>query len=180
MKEWRASGEPVLAEVGAPFILSLDVAGYRSVRRTLREGVMNDILRPAVILLAACCVGVPGTAEAKCVALNISVSGEIPEDPNAELRVVLTTVPDHNGRDATVERRGTQFSANLWFDATKGYGRLRGHDCSRSPESVKVSLRRGTKVVGSAALSVKTDFEVREQIYYSARSPLILREAAQE
>ena len=31
MKEWRASGEPVLAEVGAPFILSLGVAGYLSV-----------------------------------------------------------------------------------------------------------------------------------------------------
>jgi hypothetical protein len=34
LKEWRASGEPVLAEVGAPFMLSLGVAGYRSVRRT--------------------------------------------------------------------------------------------------------------------------------------------------
>jgi hypothetical protein len=31
-------GEPVLAEVGAPVILSLDVAGYLSVLRTLREG----------------------------------------------------------------------------------------------------------------------------------------------
>jgi hypothetical protein len=34
MKERRASGEPVLAEVGAPVILSLDVAGYFSVMRT--------------------------------------------------------------------------------------------------------------------------------------------------
>ncbi len=34
MKERRASGEPVLAEVGAPVILSLDFAGYRSVLRT--------------------------------------------------------------------------------------------------------------------------------------------------
>ena len=34
MKERRASGEPVPAEVGAPVILSLDVAGYRSVIRT--------------------------------------------------------------------------------------------------------------------------------------------------
>jgi hypothetical protein len=33
MKEWRASGEPVLAEVGAPFMLSLDVAAYPGVRR---------------------------------------------------------------------------------------------------------------------------------------------------
>jgi hypothetical protein len=33
MKERRTSGEPVLAEVGAPVILSLDVAGYFSVRR---------------------------------------------------------------------------------------------------------------------------------------------------
>jgi hypothetical protein len=30
------SGEPVLAEVGAPFMLSLDIAGYCSVVRTLR------------------------------------------------------------------------------------------------------------------------------------------------
>jgi hypothetical protein len=30
-KVGRASGEPVLAEVGPPIMLSLDVAGYRSV-----------------------------------------------------------------------------------------------------------------------------------------------------
>ena len=35
VKEWRASGEPVLAEVGAPFMLSLDVAAYLGVLRTL-------------------------------------------------------------------------------------------------------------------------------------------------
>jgi hypothetical protein len=35
MKERRPSGEPVLAEVGPPVILSLDVAGYRSVMRRL-------------------------------------------------------------------------------------------------------------------------------------------------
>ena len=33
MKERRPSGEPVLAEVGPPVILSLDVAGYFSVMR---------------------------------------------------------------------------------------------------------------------------------------------------
>ena len=38
LKEWRASGEPVLAEVGAPFTLSLGVAGYRSVRRPAPSG----------------------------------------------------------------------------------------------------------------------------------------------
>jgi hypothetical protein len=37
MKERRASGEPVLAEVGAPVILSLDVAGYFSVGRTAKS-----------------------------------------------------------------------------------------------------------------------------------------------
>jgi hypothetical protein len=38
MKERRPSGEPVLAEVGPPVILSLDVAGYRSVIRPWRRG----------------------------------------------------------------------------------------------------------------------------------------------
>ena len=33
MKERRPSGEPVLAEVGPPVILSLGVAGYLSVSR---------------------------------------------------------------------------------------------------------------------------------------------------
>jgi riboflavin synthase len=37
MKERPASGEPVLAEVGRPVILSLGVAGYFSVLRTLGE-----------------------------------------------------------------------------------------------------------------------------------------------
>jgi hypothetical protein len=36
MKERRPSGEPVLAEVGPPVILSLDVAGYLSVIGRLR------------------------------------------------------------------------------------------------------------------------------------------------
>ena len=37
MKERPASGEPVLAEVGRPVILSLGVAGYCSVLRTPDE-----------------------------------------------------------------------------------------------------------------------------------------------
>ncbi len=42
MKVGRASGEPVLAEAGPPFMLSLDVAGYCSVRRTLRNGAVQS------------------------------------------------------------------------------------------------------------------------------------------
>jgi hypothetical protein len=38
MKERRPSGEPVLAEVGPPVILSLDVAGYFSVMRPRQRG----------------------------------------------------------------------------------------------------------------------------------------------
>jgi hypothetical protein len=38
MKVGRASGEPVLAEVGPPFMLSLDVAGYCSVMRPWPRG----------------------------------------------------------------------------------------------------------------------------------------------
>jgi hypothetical protein len=34
LKERRPSGEPVLAEVGPPVILSLGIAGYCSVLRT--------------------------------------------------------------------------------------------------------------------------------------------------
>ncbi len=50
MREWRASGEPVLAEVGAPFILSLDVAGYLSVighaaALSMSEGGVGSCLR---------------------------------------------------------------------------------------------------------------------------------------
>jgi hypothetical protein len=37
-KEGRASGEPALAEVGPPFMLSLDVAGYCSVIRPRAAG----------------------------------------------------------------------------------------------------------------------------------------------
>jgi hypothetical protein len=45
LKEWRASGEPVLAEVGAPFILSLGVAGYRSVMPPrLRGGEVERVV----------------------------------------------------------------------------------------------------------------------------------------
>jgi len=37
VKERRPSGEPALAEVGPPVILSLGVAGYLSVLRTSRS-----------------------------------------------------------------------------------------------------------------------------------------------
>jgi hypothetical protein len=37
----RPSGEPVLAEVGRPFILSLDVAGYCGVMRLQAEGAVR-------------------------------------------------------------------------------------------------------------------------------------------
>jgi hypothetical protein len=40
MKERRPSGEPVLAEVGPPVILSLGIAGYFSVSRT--SGVLVE------------------------------------------------------------------------------------------------------------------------------------------
>ena len=39
------SGEPVLAEVGAPFILSLDVAGYCGVGRT-SAGLWSENIAP--------------------------------------------------------------------------------------------------------------------------------------
>jgi hypothetical protein len=42
MKERRPSGEPVLAEVGPPVILSLGVAGYLSVMRPRRRLREND------------------------------------------------------------------------------------------------------------------------------------------
>jgi hypothetical protein len=51
MKERRPSGEPVLAEVGPPVILSLDVAGYRSVRRTAKS-----MWRSFVIQQTAACL----------------------------------------------------------------------------------------------------------------------------
>jgi hypothetical protein len=38
MKERRPSGEPMLAEVGPPVILSLGIAGYFSVLRPRRLG----------------------------------------------------------------------------------------------------------------------------------------------
>ena len=47
----RASGEPVLAEVGPPFMLSLDVAGYCSVLRTLRDETLYPVDEDAVGLV---------------------------------------------------------------------------------------------------------------------------------
>jgi riboflavin synthase len=50
IKERPASGEPVLAEVGRPVILSLGVAGYFSVLRTSRSAFVAgpDGAPPAV------------------------------------------------------------------------------------------------------------------------------------
>jgi hypothetical protein len=45
MKERRPSGEPALAEVGPPVILSLGVAGYLSVRRTQGNGRHPALLK---------------------------------------------------------------------------------------------------------------------------------------
>jgi hypothetical protein len=51
MKERRPSGEPVLAEVGPPVILSLDVAGYFSVMR--RYGRMAPTTQGSSVLVGA-------------------------------------------------------------------------------------------------------------------------------
>ncbi len=49
MKERRPSGEPGIAEVGPPVILSLDVAGYFSVMRPrLRCTDHREVGRPAL------------------------------------------------------------------------------------------------------------------------------------
>ena len=51
MKERRPSGEPVLAEVGPPIILSLDVAAYPGVGRTAKS-----MWRSFVIQQTAACL----------------------------------------------------------------------------------------------------------------------------
>jgi hypothetical protein len=65
LKEWRASGEPVLAEVGAPFILSLGVAGYRSVIRTARR-----VKRVPWPWLSVCVLVASGCAHRPAVTAN--------------------------------------------------------------------------------------------------------------
>ncbi len=64
MKEWRASGEPVLAEVGAPFMLSLDVAAYPGVRRTAASHQMPEGYADAI--------ATEGTTELDRVATSVS------------------------------------------------------------------------------------------------------------
>jgi hypothetical protein len=57
MKERRPSGEPVLAEVGPPVILSLDVAGYFSVGRTAKvEVALLRRPRNGIVSEAGCCL----------------------------------------------------------------------------------------------------------------------------
>ncbi len=52
MKERPASGEPVLAEVGRPFILSLGVAGYCSVSRPRQRSFA--LVATAALCISAC------------------------------------------------------------------------------------------------------------------------------
>jgi hypothetical protein len=51
MKVGRASGEPVLAEVGPPFMLSLDVAGYCSVGRTAKSKWRSFVIQQTAACL---------------------------------------------------------------------------------------------------------------------------------
>jgi hypothetical protein len=113
-------------------------------------------------------------AEAKCARLLLKVTGEVRGDDLQELVLRIETVPDANARQQAPVREGANFTAELLFDPTKGYGRLRGHDCSRRPKLVRVLLLRRQDVVHAKELSFATEFIEESMGQYRLRAPLIL------
>jgi hypothetical protein len=113
-------------------------------------------------------------AGAKCGRLLLSISGELRGDPGHTLTVRIDTVPDANENQPAPVRDGDAFTAKLLFDPTKGYTRVRGHDCSRDPRVVRILLLDGDDVRQEKELSFAKDFVEESPNVYRAREPVIL------
>jgi hypothetical protein len=86
MKERRPSGEPVLAEVGPPVILSLGVAGYCSVIRR-RAGVrvsQGGAMRAMVVVVSGVLLVACGSKWSQFQAPDASFSVLFPEPPEVK------------------------------------------------------------------------------------------------
>ena len=111
---------------------------------------------------------------AKCARLAIMVRGEVKNDPAHELTIRLETVPDANERQEAPLRDGDRFTVRLLFDPTKGYSRLRGHDCSRDPNIVRLLLLHGEDVRQKKDLTFGKDFIEKSPGVYEVREPVVL------
>jgi hypothetical protein len=111
---------------------------------------------------------------AKCARLVLEVAGEVRGDPEHELTLRIATAPDANERQQAPSRDGDVFQATLLFDPTKGYSRLRGHDCSRDPRVVRILLLRGEAVLQEKELAFANAFVEEAPGVYRARERVIL------
>jgi len=146
-------------------------AAYRGVRRTLRSITVKGSARVGAVLVS---VMISRPLAAKCARLALMVSGEVRNDPGQELTIRLETVPDANERQEAPVRDGHRFTARLLFDPTKGYSRLRGHDCSRDPSIVRLLLLHGEDVRQKKELSFDKDFIEKSAGVYEVREAIVL------
>ena len=120
---------------------------------------------------------------AKCDSVSIAVQGSVQEQSGPERGVRVELVPAGRTRPKTplTVEPGPEgrFSVIVLFDTFNGGGLfgtgLFGHDCSRRPEAVVVSLIEGRQVLGTQRLSVRDEFEMDSMGNYRLKRPLTLR-----
>jgi hypothetical protein len=116
-----------------------------------------------VLLLARC-------AAAKCGNSLITVEGVI-VGPNAGATISLLVSPDPNWTPQpaiTIDAEG-RFRATAYFDRTKSEGRRRDN-CSRTPSTVTLELRKEDRIVGQTTLNISREFVRKNRIDYELRS----------
>lgn len=125
-------------------------------------------------LLAVVLVGFGGSVtEAKCARLRIKVSGDVTGQTGKDDRIAVEVSPDPNAKQEPPVFDGRHFTAQLLFDPTRSGGRT-GHDCSRDPATVSVSLLRGEQVLQKRELKIDRDFRVDENGNYLLKTTLVL------
>jgi hypothetical protein len=115
----------------------------------LRTGVIG------VFLLS----GSTTLVEAKCIRVRIELFGQIVGTLAEDQRITVSTTPDASEKAGEPIFTGHQFTLLQLFDPTEGYSPEAGHDCSREPESVAVSLVRGALIQQRHVLDVKGNFK---------------------
>lgn len=140
------------------------------VNRALSSAVAIPLL-----LLALAATG----AWAKCASLSLTVEGSVsPPAAGTDVRIELYPAARLGGHPILVSPdTAGKFSATVSFNTFNGGGLfgsgLFGHDCSRQPHTVLLSLLAGDKVVGRARLEIPTEFEVNG-LNYRVKKAVVL------
>jgi hypothetical protein len=119
---------------------------------------------------------VPTPMVAKCISLQLTLTGEI-EGPTKDVRVIVEVTSATQGDPVTDVRQessieGSHFRVIAWFNTTSNV--ISRETCDRRPRLVTIKLMRGDQVLDRQTLAVETAFRLRKKGNYELKEPITL------